>query len=75
MAALGRLLYDGTRMSVEAETDPSAVTRPREEIASKRRRVRLRRLLTAIGSRFSSSLTRRILVLNLVKARVSFDRV
>ncbi|MDB5545569.1 MAG: integral rane sensor signal transduction histidine kinase [Hyphomicrobiales bacterium] len=52
-------------MSVEVESDSVASVRPRDERAQKRRRLRLRRFLSAIGSRFSSSLTRRILVLNL----------
>src|SRR4051812_31435805 len=57
-------------MSVEVETDNVAAPLAREERAGeeraqKRRRVRLRRFLSVIASRFSSSLTRRILVLNL----------
>jgi two-component system sensor histidine kinase ChvG len=52
-------------MSVEVETESGASAHVREERAHKRRRVRLRRFLSAIASRFSSSLTRRILVLNL----------
>ncbi len=52
-------------MSVDVETGPLAPARPREEVAGKRRRARLRRFFAVLGSRFSSSLTRRILVLNL----------
>src|SRR4051794_616580 len=55
----------GPQMSVEVESDSVASARPRDERAQKRRRLRLRRFLSVIGSRFSSSLTRRILVLNL----------
>jgi two-component system sensor histidine kinase ChvG len=55
----------GPQMSVEVESDSVASVRPRDERAQKRRRLRLRRFLSVIGSRFSSSLTRRILVLNL----------
>src|SRR3954447_19150326 len=59
------ILTMGPQMSVEVETESGASAHVREERAQKRRRVRLRRFVSAIGSRFSSSLTRRILVLNL----------
>lgn len=53
-------------MTVEADSDRLAQQDgARDTIAAKRRRVGLRRFLRAIGARFSSSLTRRILVLNL----------
>ena len=52
-------------MSVEADNNRMASTRAREEGVRTRNRVRLRRFLSAIGARLSSSLTRRILVLNI----------
>ena len=51
-------------MSVDVETNAVAAS-PRQARARGRLRLRLRRVLSAIASRFSSSLTRRILVLNL----------
>ncbi|MFM2443038.1 MAG: hypothetical protein RJB09_224 [Pseudomonadota bacterium] len=51
-------------MSLDVETNAVAAS-PRQARARGRLRPRLRRVLSAIASRFSSSLTRRILVLNL----------
>ncbi|MDB5509577.1 MAG: integral rane sensor signal transduction histidine kinase, partial [Hyphomicrobiales bacterium] len=50
-------------MSVEADTDRTSSTRAAE--AARPRGARVRGLASAIAARFSSSLTRRIVVLNL----------
>jgi two-component system sensor histidine kinase ChvG len=52
-------------MNVEVDRDEAATLRLRGEPVQKRRYVRLRRFFSMLIARFSSSLTRRILVLNI----------
>ena len=52
-------------MSVEAQKNEAANLQLREDTTRKRGRIRLRRFLVSLGIRLSSSLTRRIVVLNI----------
>ncbi len=65
MAAQAAIFVRRSNMSVEAQKDGISHLPLREEREQKRWRLRLRRFVSSLAARFSSSLTRRILVLNI----------
>jgi two-component system sensor histidine kinase ChvG len=65
MAAQAAICAKREVMSVEAQKNEATPLPLRDDAAQKRRRIRLRRFLVSVGARLSSSLTRRIVVLNI----------